>query len=223
MNENLKKGQMFIGFDNNKYYFLGYSNDNQIFFTNEELWSEKKYLIRDTFFVKKVTDKFSDLIKRCTWYYQSKNELDRTPIYFKLRRCLDNISNSNNSEVELRPTKIGPLVRGQAYYKNLDQYYEVIGFLIECNIYVDKEINCRNVGMFSIYHSTCDEQAPLIFEIPFDDNSWDGKTFINGYDDKVIIQEILLSKAEIDKEIDYKNIKLDRVVSLEMPEEERCG
>ena len=223
MNQDIYKGQMFVGLDNKKYFFLSYSNDSQILFTNEELWSEKKYYIRDPMFIKKIIGKYSEVIKNCTWYYQSKVELDKTPIYYKLRRCLDNISNSKTEELELRPTKIGPLVKGQAYYKNLDQYYEVIGFLIECNVYLDKEPVCKNVGMFSVYHSTCDEQAPMVFEIPFDDNSWEGKTFLNGYDDRVLIQEILLSKEEIDKEINYKNIKLDKEINIDFSKGGRNG
>ena len=47
MKDDLKKGQAFIGIDDSKYYFLGYDYDNQIMFTNLDLWTDKeqKYIV----------------------------------------------------------------------------------------------------------------------------------------------------------------------------------
>ena len=42
LKDKLKKGQAFIGVDGNKYYFLGFDYDGQIFFTTLDLWSDKE-------------------------------------------------------------------------------------------------------------------------------------------------------------------------------------
>lgn len=46
LKDNLVKGQAFIGIDNEKYYFLGFDYNDQILFTNLELWTdiEQKYM-----------------------------------------------------------------------------------------------------------------------------------------------------------------------------------
>jgi len=140
LKDDLKKGQAFIGIDDSKYYFLGYDYDNQIMFTNLDLWTDKeqKYIVKNNLFIKDILDEKSDLIEHSTWYYQSMRELEKSTNQEKVKRCLDIISNANTDEVELRPIKIGPLVRGQVYSSEFNQYYEVIGYLVENKIYIDE-------------------------------------------------------------------------------------
>lgn len=198
LKDELKKGQAFIGLDDNKYYFLGYDYDNQIFFTNLDLWSDKEqsYMTKSNIFIKEVLDEKSKIIEDSTWYYQSMKELDNSTMEEKIKRCLDIIKNSNSKDFELRPTEIGPLVRGQAYSKEFNQYYEVIGFIVENNIYVDKDLKVNQKGFFAIYHSNCESTVPLIFERNFSDrdNNFDGKHFVAGNDDRVDIEDIIYNK-----------------------------
>lgn len=198
LKDELKKGQAFIGLDDNKYYFLGYDYDDQIFFTTLDLWSDKEqsYMTKSNIFIKEVLDEKSKVIEDCTWYYQSMKELDNSTMEEKIKRCLDIIKNSNSKEIELRPTEIGPLVRGQAYSKEFNQYYEVIGFIIDNNIYLDSDLKAKQKGFFAIYHSNCENTVPLIFERNFSDkdNSFDGKHFLAGNDDRVDIEDIVCSK-----------------------------
>ena len=198
LKDELKKGQAFIGLDDNKYYFLGYDYDDQIFFTTLDLWSDKEqsYMTKSNIFIKEVLDEKSKVIEDCTWYYQSMKELDNSTMEEKIKRCLDIIQNSNSKEIELRPTEIGPLVRGQAYSKEFNQYYEVIGFIIDNNIYLDSDLKAKQKGFFAIYHSNCENTVPLIFERNFSDkdNSFDGKHFLAGNDDRVDIEDIVCSK-----------------------------
>ena len=198
LKDELKKGQAFIGLDGNKYYFLGYDYDDQIFFTTLDLWSDKEqsYMTKSNIFIKEVLDEKSKVIEDCTWYYQSMKELDNSTMAEKIKRCLDIIQNSNSKEIELRPTEIGPLVRGQAYSKEFNQYYEVIGFIVENNIYLDSDLKAKQKGFFAIYHSNCENTVPLIFERNFSDkdNSFDGKHFLAGNDDRVDIEDIVCSK-----------------------------
>ena len=198
LKDELKKGQAFIGLDDNKYYFLGYDYDNQIFFTNIDLWSDKEqsYMTKSNIFIKEVLDEKSKVIEDSTWYYQSMKELDNSTMEEKIKRCFDIIKNSNSKDFELRPTEIGPLVRGQAYSKEFNQYYEVIGFIVENNIYVDKDLKTNQKGFFAIYHSNCESTVPLIFERNFSDrdNNFDGKHFVAGNDDRVDIEDIIYNK-----------------------------
>ena len=198
LKDELKKGQAFIGLDDNKYYFLGYDYDDQIFFTNLDLWSDKEqsYMTKSNIFIKEVLDEKSKVIEDSTWYYQSMKELDNSTMEEKIKRCLDIIKNSNSKDFELRPTEIGPLVRGQAYSKEFNQYYEVIGFVVENNIYVDKDLKTNQKGFFAIYHSNCESTVPLIFERNFSDrdNSFDGKHFVAGNDDRVDIEDTIYNK-----------------------------
>lgn len=198
LKDELKKGQAFIGLDDNKYYFLGYDYDDQIFFTNIDLWSDKEqsYMTKSNIFIKEVLDEKSKVIEDSTWYYQSMKELDNSTMEEKIKRCFDIIKNSNSKDFELRPTEIGPLVRGQAYSKEFNQYYEVIGFIVENNIYVDKDLKTNQKGFFAIYHSNCESTVPLIFERNYSDrdNNFDGKHFVAGNDDRVDIEDIIYNK-----------------------------
>ena len=198
LKDELKKGQAFIGVDDKKYYFLGYDYDDQIFFTTLDLWSDKEqsYMTKSNIFIKEVLDEKSKVIEDCTWYYQSMKELDNSTMEEKIKRCLDIIQNSNSKEIELRPTEIGPLVRGQAYSKEFNQYYEVIGFIVDNNIYLDSDLKAKQKGFFAIYHSNCENTVPLIFERNFSDkdNSFDGKHFLAGNDDRVDIEDVICNK-----------------------------
>lgn len=198
LKDKLKKGQTFIGIDDNKYYFLGFDYDNQVFFTTLDLWSEKEhsYMIKSNIFIKKILDEKSDIIENCSWYYQSMNELDNSSMEDKIKRCIDIIQNSNLNDFELRPIEIGPLVRGQAYSKQFNQYYEVIGFIVDNNVYVESNLKSKQKGFFAIYHSNCESTVPLIFERNYNDsdNSFDGKYFVAGNDDKVYIEDVICDR-----------------------------
>ncbi len=212
MKDNLKKGQAFIGIDDNKYYFLGYDSDNQILFTTLDLWTDKeqKYMVKSNLFIKEILDEKNDIIDNSTWFYQSIKELENSTTNEKVKRCLDLIYNSNNDEIELKPISIGPLVKGQAYSNEFKQYYEVIGFLVENKIYVDGEFKSYEKGFFSIYHSKCNENVPLIFERGYrdSDNSFIGKSFIASNNDRVDVVDEIMSKELVRSELneEIKNV-----------------
>lgn len=202
MKDKLIKGQAFIGLDDNKYYFLGLDYDEQVLFTTLDLWTEKeqKYMEKSNLFIKEVLNEKSDLIEDCTWYFQSMQELESSSTEEKIKRCLDIIKNSNNDDIELKPISVGPLVEGQAFSYDHNQYYKVIGFIVDNEIYVDNDFKTRQKGFFAIYHSNCNDNCPLIFERSFSeqDNSFNGRFFLAGNDDKVDIKSIILSKDLVD-------------------------
>lgn len=221
MKDNLKKGQAFIGIDDEKYYFLGFDYDDQILFTNLDLWTDKeqKYLEKSNIFIKEILDEKSDVIENCTWYFQSKKELENTTMEDKIKRCLDIIYNSNTSEFELKPIEIGHLVRGQAYSKQFNQYYEMVGFIVDNNVYVDNELKARQKGFFAIYHSNCENSVPLIFERNYSDydNSFDGKHFVAGNDDRVDIEDVIMDKEYVNTYInDNLKSRLEKQINNDM-------
>lgn len=83
----IKKGQAFIGVDDKKYYFLGFDYDDQIFFTNLDLWTDKEqsYMTKSNIFIKEVLDEKSEIIENSTWYYQSMKELDNSTMEEKIK------------------------------------------------------------------------------------------------------------------------------------------
>ncbi len=219
MKDEIKKGQAFIGLDGNKYYFLGLDYDNQVFFTTLDLWcaKEQSYMVKNNLFIKEVLEEKSELIENCTWYYQSMEELDNSTMEEKIKRCLDIIKNSNTKELELKPTGIGPLVRGQAYSEEFNQYYEVIGFIVDNDIYVDGALKSKQKGFFAIYHSNCENTVPLIFERNYSDrdNSFYGKYYVAGNNDKVGIESIICDKDIVNSHIDNTLIKrLDKDIEM---------
>lgn len=221
MKDELKKGQAFIGVDDEKYYFLGFDYDDQILFTNLDLWTDKeqKYIEKSNLFIKEILDEKSELIENCAWYYQSKNELEKSSVKEKIKRCLDIIENSNTNELELKPTEVGPLVRCQAFSKEFNQFYEVIGFIVDNNIYVDSKLKAKQKGFFAIYHSNCESSVPLIFERNYrnKDNSFDGKDFLAGNYDMAHVEETIINKEVIDTYMDdILKSRLENEINKEM-------
>ena len=220
LKDKLKKGQAFLGVDGIKYYYLGLDYHDQVLFTTPELWTniEPEYYAKSKFFIKEVLNEKSDMSENCTWYYQSLNELEDSSMEDKIKRCLDIIKNSNLKDFELRPISIGPLVKGQAYSKDINQYYEVIGFIVDNDIYIDNKKELKQKGFFAIYHSNCDESVPLIFERTLNnENSFDSKKFVASTDDIVDIKEVICDKEKVN---DYMNYSLKERIS-ENEERER--
>lgn len=53
MKDKLKKGQAFIGLDGNKYYFLGFDYDNQVFLLLMNYGKIRNILLKTIFLLKK--------------------------------------------------------------------------------------------------------------------------------------------------------------------------
>lgn len=202
MTGKLKKGQAFIGVDGNKYYYLGLDYNNQVLFTTPDLWTNTnpEFYEKNKMFVKEVLDEKSEIIENCAWYYETKEELNESSINDRIKRCLDIIEASNLQDFKLKPTNIKSYVRGQAYSKEFNQFYEVIGFIVNNNIYIDGNKDTNELGFFAIYHSNCEDTAPLIFERC--DSDSDNK-YIAGNGDVMDVSEVLLDEELINREMDY--------------------
>ncbi len=156
-------------------------------------------------------------------YYKTKNDLFSSPLrdrigtllYLNAKTCeqnLKNIISSKNSDLSIddikeRNINIGALVSGEAYYHETDQYYHVIGFMVESE-FEYKGNRTRAFGFRSIYFSPCHDFAPVDFD---EGSSLDDKGRIgNGFGDYVEIDEEIVSKDEVEKCINENYIDINK-------------
>jgi len=154
-------------------------------------------------------------------YYKTKNEImcstleDQIDIllYINAKACEQSVKNlirsSNNSldDIKERNIKIGPLVHGEAYFHEKDQYYDVIGFLVEseCEFHGNR---LKTYGFRSIYFGKCNEYAPVDFD---DGTSLNPSGQIpNGLGDYVEILDVLRNQEEVDKCIQENKIDINK-------------
>lgn len=140
-----------------------------------------------------------------------KDKID-TLLFINSKACeqsLKDIIRSKNysiDDIKERNIKIGPLVSGEAYFHEKDQYYEVIGFLVcsECQF---KGSRIKTYGFRSIYFGNCDDMAPVDFDEG--DSLEPSGTFHNGFGDKVEIYNVLANQNEVDNCIKENNIDIN--------------
>ena len=154
-------------------------------------------------------------------YYKTKNEImcltlaDQidTLMYINAKSCEQSVKNllrdktSSLEDIKERNIKIGPLVHGEAYYHEKDQYYDVIGFLVEseCEFHGNR---IKTYGFRSIYFGKCNEYAPVDFD---DGYSLEPTGQIpNGLGDHVEILDVLRNQDEVDKCIKENNIDINK-------------
>ena len=155
------------------------------------------------------------------YYYKTKADVmsssleDKidTLLYINAKACeqsLKNILRSKDNTIEdvkERNIKIGPLVLGEAYFHEVDQYYDVIGFLVESECEYKKS-RMKSFGFRSIYFGKCHEMAPVDFD---DGYSLEPYGQIgNGLGDHVEVLEILKSQNDIDKCIQENKIDINK-------------
>lgn len=154
------------------------------------------------------------------YYYKTKNDVLTstlkeqidTLLYVNAKSCeqsLKNLIRSKNysvNDVKERNIKIGPLVYGEAYFHEKDQYYDVIGFLVESECEFHKS-RLKTYGFRSIYFGKCDKYAPVDFD---EGTSLEPYGQIpNGLGDYVEILDVLVSQEKVDQCIKDNNININ--------------
>lgn len=208
----IKKGQYFKGGNNTEYIFLGYKNPNIIYAVDNNFDNTGEIFLFDVDIIEEVLNKYKESIKSLNWYYECKEELNSSSLDDKLKSLVNNLSYDfktwekeiNYLNIDIRIKNIGDLVSGKAFYSDQNQFYEVVGFLVETETYKNNKKMDENNGMFAIYHSKCDNQAPMSFFTKQED----GKYATKGSNDYFEIENILISKEDIEKYIKQNNIKI---------------
>ncbi len=155
------------------------------------------------------------------YYYKTKNDVmsssleDKidTFLFINAKACeqsLKNILRSKDKSIEdvkERNINIGPLVEGEAYYHEVDQYYPVIGFLVESECQFNGN-RIKTYGFRSIYFGNCHDTAPVDFD---EGSSLEPYEQIgNGFGDYVEIIDVLKTKEEVEKCIQDNNIDINK-------------
>ena len=203
----IHKGQYFKGQNDNDYIFLSYKNPNIIYCVKDDFETTGLVLLFESEFIKSPLLKYNDFVKNINWYYQWDVEFENTDLSEKLDTLITNTRNDFKKwenevrflRLDIRIKKISDLVKGKAFFSDQNQYYEVIGFLVETETYEGKKKTEDNKGLFAIYHSKCDNLAPMTF---FYMDSTDNNKFYNkGTNDCCIVEEILMKEDDINKYI----------------------
>ena len=139
-------------------------------------------------------------------YYKTKADVYSAPLmdkidrllYINAKSCEQSLKNIiRNKDYSLNDVKeknleIGPLVVGEAYFHEVNQYYDVIGFLVksECEF---KGSRLITHGFRSIYFGKCHDMAP----VDFDEGTYlePCGTIGNGLGDRVEILEELKNRG----------------------------
>lgn len=141
-----------------------------------------------------------------------KDKVDRL-LYINAKSCQQSLKNVLRSkdytieDVKERNIEIGPLVYGEAFFHELDERYDVIGFLVksECEFKGNRMIT---YGFRSIYYGKCNEFAPVDFD---EGTSLEAFGQIgNGLGDYVEILDELNSAKEVQKCIKENNIDINK-------------
>lgn len=209
---NIKKGQYFKGGNDTEYIFLSYKNPNIIYAVDNNFDNTGEIFLFDADFINIVLDKYNDNIKKLNWYYECKEELDNSSLKDKINYLMNNLKHDfrlwenevNYLNIDIRLKKIGNLVSGKAFYSDQNQFYEVVGFLVETETYKNNKKMESNNGMFAIYHSKCDNQAPMTFFTKKEN----GKYATKGSNDYFEIENTLISEEEIENYVKQNNIKI---------------
>ena len=203
----IHKGQYFKGQNDRDYIFLSYKNPNIIYCVKEDFETSGLVLLFESEFIESPLLKYNDFVKNINWYYQWDVEFENTNLAEKLDTLITNTRNDFKKwedevrflRLDIRIKKISDLVKGKAFFSDQNQYYEVIGFLVETETYEGKKKTEDNKGLFAIYHSKCDNLAPMTFF--YNDSSDTNKFYNKGTNDYCIIEEILMKEDDINKYI----------------------
>jgi len=214
---NISKGQYFKTQNDKNYIFLSYKNPNIIYCVDEDFENTGEILLFSADFIKSSLNEFNQKVQQMNWYYECNEEFENADLKSKLDTLLTNMSNDFKHwerevsflNLNIRIKKISDLVKGRAFFSNQSQYYEVAGFLVETETYEKNKKVEESKGLFSIYHSKCDNLAPMTF---FYSDIKDKTKFYNkGSNDYCIVEEILTKENDISKFIKEHNYNVPKL------------
>lgn len=190
----LKRGVKFIGTDDKEYMFLKFKGKRIVFVEGNDKYSA------NVEFVKSLTGKMYD------------NYMDYlTPVYTKKEyKSLSNIEKVKiainylkacygHEDTKFEILELGNIISGEAYYHEVDKYYNLIGlqikFKYKYNFMDDFE---TQVGFFPIYTGKLPDYYPVSFEESYGDLDFNENSYTNGCGDHLKYYEILIKKDEIE-------------------------
>lgn len=190
----IKPYMIFIGDDNEEYVFLNY-DDNKIYFCKDELcFCDKPDFINcltgnfDTSYINMTRP---EIFKSS--YYKLSNER-------KVRRAINNIrlllqGKPHNSKI----LQIGNIVKARSHSEEMDVDYEMIGLQIKLKSdIINKNKSNIKVVFSPIYIDIFGDYCPSSLKELFKGNDFNvPQTYVNDLGNKIIIEEILIKKEEL--------------------------
>ena len=189
LKEKLRPGVKFIGIDNKEYTFMRFNRNKM------EHYSGDIDYIASIDFVKHVTvdidESYMDRLEPVT----SKNTYKALTDEEKVRIALNSFrdyTNHKSDEVEI--LEIGNIISGEAYYHEIDDYYELFGLQVKF-----KDKFGTNVGFFPIYVGRVKDSYPVSFDESWSKVAFDEHRYENGLGDNFTVDKILIPKEKLSR------------------------
>lgn len=158
-----------------------------------------------------------------SYYYKDKKELQNDSLKEKidrllligkndceefLERCIKNKEyNMSIEDCKERNVKIGSLVRGIGWFHELDETYEVIGFMVESETEFRGKKETK-YGFRGVYFGESNKFAPINFDeaVALDDYG----VIANGLGDSIEIMHVIEDKEIVNQCIEENDIDINK-------------
>lgn len=191
----LKPGVKFIGSDNEEYTFLKFKGKKIIFYKDNEEFSAKLE------FMKSLTGEFDDMYINHLSVVDTKKDYNSLTNEEKVKIAINYCVNSYGQEgAKFEILEIGNIISGEAYYHEVDKYYDLIGLQIKFKYKFDFQDDfTTEVGFFPIYTGKIPNYYPVSFEESFGNLDFNEHSYTNGFGDELTVNKILVNKNILDK------------------------
>ena len=155
------------------------------------------------------------------YYYKDRKEFNKDSLKEKIDRLLligkndceeflENYAKTKEysiNDCKERNIKIGSLLKGEAFYHELEEYYEVIGFMVEA----EHDYNGKRkieYGFRGILFGKSSSTAPINFDEA--ESLDDYENIPNGLGDHIEVLDVLETKENVNKCIEENNIDINK-------------
>lgn len=155
------------------------------------------------------------------FYYKDRKEFNKDSLKQKIDRLLligkndckeylercAKLKDIPVNECKERNNKIGALLKGEAFFHETEEYYEVIGFMVEAEHEYDGKRKTE-YGFRGIIFGKSSNFAPINFDEA--DSLDDCGNIPNGLGDHIEILDVLETEENVNKCIDENNIDINK-------------
>ena len=193
--DKLKPGVKFIGSDGCEYTFLKFEGKKISFYDNNgDEYSAK------VSFAKSLTGEIDNTYINHLSVVKTKKEYKALTNEEKVRIAINYCKSSYNYEgTELEILEIGNIISGEAYYHEVDAFYNLIGLQIKFKYKFDfKDDFATDIGFFPIYTGRIASYYPISFQESSGVANFTEHSYTNGCGDRLEVHEILIKKEQLD-------------------------
>lgn len=191
----LKPGVKFIGSDDKEYTFLRLRGKKVEFYEGNDTFTAKIE------FIKSLTGEFdNDYINHLS-VVNTKKDYKALTNEEKVKIAINYFKSCYNQEgTEYEILEIGNIVSGEAFYHEVDEYYNLIGLQIKFKYRFDFKGDFNTeTGFFPIYIGKIPNYYPVSFEESYGSSDFKEHSYTNGCGDEIEVHEILVNKSALDK------------------------